>query len=386
MPEHAVCSASSAHRWLACPPSARFEQKFQDTSSTSASEGTFAHAWAENELHLFLYDIKEQEYIEKRKELTGDKFFSNELVEYVDEYVDGVIEKYNEARTRDKGAALLLEQHLDFSDWVPQGFGRSDAVILADGLMEVIDLKYGRNVRVDAKGNPQLRLYALGAWSELSMFYDIDAVRMTIIQPRNGGESSETLSIDTLLQWGEDVKPVAQQAYKGEGTFQPGEHCRFCKAAPRCRALSDYQQSLLRIGEDHPGATTDEEIAEVLSRADGFLRWVNQVKEYALAEARDNGYHWPGYKLVEGRATKHYESEDEVADALEKEGYKDGDIYKPAELLGLTAMKKLLGAKKFQSLVEPHLVKSEGKPVLVPDSDKRPEWHSPDKDFEEIPF
>ena len=384
MPEHAVCSASSSHRWLACPPSARLEQKYPDTTSTSANEGTFAHAWAELSLRRFLKQMPETEYVEKRKELSADKFFSNELVEYVDEYVDTVVEKYNEARVRDKGAALLLEQHVDFSCWVPQGFGRSDAVILADGLMEVIDLKYGRNVRVSAEDNPQLRLYALGAYNELSVLYDIDTVAMTIVQPRNGGESSETLTVETLLKWGEAIKPIAKLAYEGKGEFHAGEHCRFCKAAPRCRKLAEYQAVLLKQEDKQPAELTDEEVADILRRADGFTSWLNHLKEYALEEARDNGRKWPGFKLVEGRSTNHYTDEAQVAETLMQAGFED--IYKPQELIGITAMKKLLGAKKFKSLLSDYLVKPQGKPTLVPDTDARPELNSVEEDFAEIPF
>ena len=384
MPEHAVCSASSSHRWLACPPSARLEQKYPDTTSTSANEGTFAHAWAELSLRRFLKQMPETEYVEKRKELSADKFFSNELVEYVDEYVDTVVEKYNEARVRDKGAALLLEQHVDFSCWVPQGFGRSDAVILADGLMEVIDLKYGRNVRVSAEDNPQLRLYALGAYNELSVLYDVDTVAMTIVQPRNGGESSETLTVETLLKWGEAIKPIAKLAYEGKGEFHAGEHCRFCKAAPRCRTLAQYQAVLLKQEDKQPAELTDEEVADVLRRADGFTSWLNQLKEYALEEARDNGRKWPGFKIVEGRSTNHYMDEAKVAETLMQAGFED--IYKPQELIGITAMKKLLGAKKFKSLLSDYLIKPPGKPTLVPDTDARPELNSVEEDFAEIPF
>ena len=384
MPEHAVCSASSSHRWLACPPSARLEQKYPDTTSTSANEGTFAHAWAELSLRRFLKQMPETEYVEKRKELSADKFFSNELVEYVDEYVDTVVEKYNEARVRDKGAALLLEQHVDFSCWVSQGFGRSDAVILADGLMEVIDLKYGRNVRVSAEDNPQLRLYALGAYNELSVLYDVDTVVMTIVQPRNGGESSETLTVETLLKWGEAIKPIAKLAYEGKGEFHAGEHCRFCKAAPRCRTLAQYQAVLLKQEDKQPAELTDEEVADVLRRADGFTSWLNHLKEYALEEARDNGRKWPGFKIVEGRSTNHYMDEAKVAETLMQAGFED--IYKPQELIGITAMKKLLGAKKFKSLLSDYLIKPPGKPTLVPDTDARPELNSVEEDFAEIPF
>lgn len=382
MPEHAVCSPSAAHRWLSCPPSAQLEQQYPDTSSESAREGTFAHSWAELNLRHYLGTYSDEVYMEHRKELSADPFFSNALVEYVDEYVDTVIEKYNDAKTRDKGAALLLEQQVNFTDWVPDGFGRSDAIILADGVMEVIDLKYGRNIRVLAKDNPQLRLYALGAYNELSVLYDIDSTQLTIIQPRNGGESTELLPIRDLLNWGEAVKPIAKLAYAGKGIQKAGPHCKFCKAAPRCRVLAQYSMSIKQDKE--PKELTDAELAEVLKRADEVTAWLNGVKEYALEEARDRGHKWPGFKLVEGRSCQKYTDETDVAGVLHREGLSDEDIYKPKAIIGITAMKKLLGPKKFTTILGGYLVKPPGKPTLAPESDKRPEWNSPDDDFEDI--
>lgn len=385
MPEHAVCSPSAAHRWMHCTPSARLEQKYPDTTSESASEGTFAHAWAELQLRLFLNQITQDDYVKRRKEMIDNEFYSKALKDYTEEYVDIVISKYNAAKARDKGAALLLEQHVDFTEWVPEGYGRSDAIVLADGLMEVIDFKYGRNVQVVAQNNPQLRLYALGAYAELACIYDIDTTVLTIVQPRNGGESSETLRHENLLAWGDSIKPVAKLAYEGKGKVKPGDYCRFCKAASKCRELAEYQMSITEHMPQQTKELTDEEIADILQRADGFISWLNGVKDYALAEACDHGHKWPGMKLVEGRSCQKYTDETEVAYMLNHEGYDDDLIYKPESLIGITAMEKLLGPKKFKSLMSEYLIKPPGKPTLVPDSDKRPEWNSPENDFEDIP-
>lgn len=207
-----------------------------------------------------------------------------------------------------------------------------------------------------------------------------------IVQPRNGGTSSEVMRIETLLDWGESIKPVAQQAYRGEGHFLAGEHCRFCKAAPRCRTLAQFQEATMKEGDKQPQELTDEEVADILSRADAFTSWLSKLKDYALEEARDNGRKWPGFKLVEGRSTNRYKDEELVGYVLEHEGFQTEDIYKPRELIGITAMKKLLGAKKFKDILADYLVKPQGKPTLVPESDKRPEWNAATDDFEEIPF
>lgn len=385
MPEHAICSPSSAHRWLICTPSARLELKYPDTQSLSAAEGTFAHGMAELKLRHYLDEVTDKDYKAKFKRLKEDPFYSPALVEYVDEYVNAVVEMYSEAQTHDEEAALMLEFKLDFSEYVQDGFGRSDAVIFADGIMSVIDFKYGRNVKVEAKDNPQLRLYALGAYSELSFIYDIDAVNVVIIQPRNGGMSSELIRIDDLLAWGESIKPKAKLAYKGLGVKEPGEHCKFCKAAPCCKEFAEYNIQKCQ-GCKAPEELTSEELVSVLNAADSITGWLNQVKEYALVESRDHGRHWPGMKLVEGRSCSKYKDEARIAGVLHVAGYDDADIYKPKSLIGITAMKKLLGPKMFSVYLNDYLVKPPGKPTLVPESDKRPEWNSPKEDFVEIPF
>ena len=381
--EHAILSASGAHRWLKCTPSALLEEKYPDTQSESASEGTFAHALGELKLREQLCQISETQYMDKIAEMQKDPFWSNALVEYVDEYVDYVLEQYNEALTHDDEAALLLEQSLDFSEYVPQGFGRGDAVIMSDGTMQIIDLKYGRNVAVRAEGNPQLRLYALGAIAELSCIYDIDSVVTSIVQPRNGGISAEFLTLQDLQAWGESIKPIAQKAIKGEGEIVPGAHCRFCKAAPRCRAMREQVESVAKVTK--PSAEmTDDEIAEVLEKAEGIISWLHKVQDYALKEARDNGQKWPGFKLVEGRSNRKYSDEEAIANVLSAEGYNEGQIYKPSSLIGMTDMQNLLGKKNFDELLGEYIVKPPGKPTLVPQSDKRPEWNSPDSDFEDL--
>lgn len=382
MPKHAILSASGSARWLACTPSARLELQYPDTRSEAAKEGTFAHAWAEIQLKKALHKETPDD-LTREADMKEKDFYSKALTEYVNEYVDAVLEKYVDAQTRDKDAALLLEQSLDFSYWVPKGFGRGDAVIIADGLMEIVDLKYGKNVAVDAKNNSQLRLYALGAYHELTAFFDVDTVTMTVVQPRNEiGISSETLPVTELLSWGEIIRPIASLAYEGKGNLVPGPHCKFCKAAVRCQALKAYCET----PDKEAMEMSNMEISQVLIKADHIISWLHKVQEYALEMARDGGVKWPGFKLVEGRSNRKYSDEEEVAQRLESEGIAKEKIYKPRALIGITDMQKLLGKKSFEQILSPYIIKPPGKPTLVPESDKRPEWNAPDDDFEPIPF
>lgn len=384
MAEHAVLSPSSAHRWLACPPSAQLEAKFPDRQSESAREGTFAHEWAEVHLSHFFGDLPDDVFQRKVKSMKESEFYSPSLEDYVDEYVNVVTNKFFEAQDRDAGATVLLEQKLDFGEWVPHGFGRGDAVILADGMMEIIDLKYGRNVKVEAVGNPQLRLYALGAYQDLSCLYAIDSVKMTIVQPRNGGESSDTLSVEDLLAWGRSIKPIAQMAIAGKGDFKAGEHCQFCRVAERCKALAEYQFSLAQHDFKDPDLLSDEDIADVLNRVDDLVSWASSVKKYALKEAVQNDKRWPGWKLVEGKSSRAITDEAEAAKCLEEAGYTAEQIWKPRELFGITALEKVVGKKNLASLLADVIAKPPGKPTLVPESDPREEWNSADSDFEVI--
>lgn len=388
--EHALLSSSSAHRWLACTPSARLEDQYPDTAGESAREGTFAHKLAELELERYCKAIGETKYeqeIQKLKSGTsplGD-YYSLDMEDYVGEYVDLVIGKYEEARKRDTEAALLLEQHLDFSDWVPEGFGRGDALVIADGTLEVIDLKYGRNTPVSAINNPQIRLYGLGAYNEFGAVYDIDTVCMTIMQPRNGGESSECLPVGDLLDWAVSIRPAAELAFAGKGVLKPGPHCQFCRAAVRCKALADYQLEMAKYEFQDADQLTDSEVADVLGRAEELVRWANKVKDYALTEAVEHGHHWPGWKLVEGRSVRKISEPDQAALVLTTQyGHAEEDIYKPRELKTLTQLEKAIGKKELAEELAGLLIKPPGKPTLVPESDKRPEFNSAKSDFEAI--
>lgn len=361
MPDtHAILSASGAHRWLACTRSARIEAELPDNAGAAAAEGTLAHEVAEQRLKNLL--AKEPITI-KLDEINA------EMQEAVDRYVDTCMEKINEAWRESPDAEVHVEERLDFSEWVPEGFGTGDMVIMSDEYIEVIDLKYGKGVPVSAVENPQMRLYALGLYAKYGTLYGADKVRMTIVQPRLDSISSDELTVKELLAWGNDVVgPKAQLAWKGKGDFVAGDHCRFCKARATCRKLAEYE--LEGIKEDtRPAQLTDIEIAEIVQRADDIKKWLTSVEEFALQQALD-GTEWPGLKVVAGRSVRKITDAERAAELLTSGGYTD--IYKPQELKTLTALEKLVGKKKLADMLADVLDKPAGKPTLVPESDKRP--------------
>lgn len=381
MAEHAVLSASAAKRWLSCPPSARLEETYPESTSEYAEEGTYGHSLAELKIRHYTVPTPKKKRDAELAKARQDKWWTQDLEESVDRYVDRVKEMINEAG---KDSVVLLEQRLDFSTWVPEGFGTGDCVIISgDGVCRVVDLKMGKGVPVSAVDNPQMRLYALGAYAEYDALYDLKEIRTVIIQPRLDSESTEILSISQLLDWGVDVvKPVAATAFRGEGRFQPGEHCRFCKAKAQCRARADENLSLAKHDFKDPALLSVEEIAAVLAAVDGLVSWAGDVKEYALAQALA-GTELPGWKLVEGRSSRVIADPETVAATLEMEGLSVATIYKDPVLRPLTELEKLVGKKRFDELVGSLVIKPPGKPVLVPEDDKRPTFDSAKNDFKE---
>jgi hypothetical protein len=375
--KHALLSASGAYRWLACPPSARLEELFPESSSDYAAEGTAAHALAELKLQHALGLIDEETYLERSSNFEENSdYWSVSMNDYIDDYVSMVVERVNEARNRSKDAQVLLEQRLDFSEWVPDGFGTGDVVIIADDIMEVIDLKYGRGVPVSAEDNAQMRLYALGALALFGDLYDIKTVKMTIIQPRLDSISTDEITAGMLLWWADgELRRRAKLAYDGEGEFKAGDHCRFCRARAGCRARAEANLELAKMEFRQPPLLTEEEIATVLARADELKAWAADVSDYALDQAVNHGVKYPGWKLVEGRSNRKYTDEKAVAETLERAGYTEEDIYQKT-VWGITAMERNLGKKRFMELLKDLVIKPAGKPVLVPESDKRPEINS----------
>ncbi|MBQ9364817.1 MAG: DUF2800 domain-containing protein [Schwartzia sp.] len=360
--KHAMLSASASHRWMQCTPSAMLESRLPEQTSSFAEEGTEAHGMAESRLDYYLRHGK----MMKRYKKCEDE--NAEMWETVGEYVDICIEKINKARASCKDATINIEQRLDFSPWVPEGFGTGDCVIIADDMLEVIDLKYGKGVEVSAHGNTQMMLYALGALNEFGILYSFSKIQMTIVQPRINNISSEIIDVDELKEWGEKIKPIAQKAFKGEGEKTAGEHCRFCKCRATCRTRAEYMTESIK--EDFAASDlTDDEIAGIILKAQAIKRWLEDVESYALAKALD-GQSWPGLKLVEGRSNRKITDITGAAKALSEAGY--DDIFKPQELKSITELEKLTGKKRFAEIMNGYIEKPRGKATLVSESDKRP--------------
>ena len=362
---HAILSASSSHRWLHCPPSARLCETYEDKGSDYAAEGTDAHSLCEYKLRMALG----MEATDPTEHLT---WYNEEMLDCANGYASYILELVEAAKETCADPVVLIEQRVDFSRWVEQGFGTSDAIIISDGTLHVVDYKHGLGVLIDADNNPQMMCYALGALELFDAIYDIDTVAMTVYQPRRQNVSTFEMSKDDLYRWADEVlKPSAELAFAGDGNFLCGEWCGFCKAKHECRARAEANLLLAQYDFKLPPLLEDSEIEVILSRADQLVTWVNDIKEYALQQAV-SGKAWSGFKLVEGRSNRRYADEDGIAAALRRAGFQAADIYKPRELLGLTAMEKLVGKKKFGELVGQYIIKPEGAPALVPEADKRP--------------
>jgi len=383
--QHAILSPSGASRWLVCTPSARLEQQFPSTSSGAADEGTLAHELGELMIAFKAKQINRITYNKKLADIQANEPYSEDMYDYMEDYSAYVIEQYAAAQKHTRDALLFLETKIDLTKWVPEGFGTGDVFIIADECLYFIDLKYGKGVPVSAVENKQMMLYALGAWEQFSHIYDIKRVSMTIYQPRLDSITDFEMEVEDLLRWAEeDLKPKARLAYDGEGEFAPGDACRFCRAKALCKANADYHLQLAVHDFKSPELLTAEEVADILTRADNFIKWINAVSEHALAEAL-NGKEWPGFKLVEGRSVRKYTDTDSILKVLTTEAkYQPEQVTEPAKLLGITALEKVIGKSDFENHVSPYVIKPQGKPTLVPASDKRPMWNGAAQDFKQI--
>ena len=359
--KHALLSASSAHRWLHCPPSAKLTAGVTEAPSEAALQGTAAHALAEHKLRRAL---------KQQSKRPVSKYEDDEMNTHTDDYVAYVLEQYEQAKQTTPGAVIYIEQHLDFSNVVPGGFGTGDCLIVADGTLHVIDLKYGLGVLVEAEWNPQMMLYAIGALALFDALYDIEQVALTVFQPRRENVSTWTISVTELNKWAEQtLKPAAELAAKGEGEFYAGAWCQFCRIASTCRARAEANLELAKFEFAPPAELSADEVADVLAQIPGLTRWASDVQDYALSQAL-SGERYEGFKLVAGRSIRKYTDETAVAEAAKAAGYRD--IYKRS-LLTITAMEKLMGKKQFSEILGDLVVKPECKPTLVPVTDKRPE-------------
>jgi len=369
---HAVLSASSSDRWLHCPPSARLNENYPNVSSDFAAEGTDAHSLCEFRLKLAL-GLDAEDPIEN---LT---WYNEEMEDCASAYASYVIELVEEAKRSGSTPTVLIEQRVDFSRWVNEGFGTADCIVIANGTLNIVDYKHGKGVEVSAEENPQLKLYALGALEIIDYIYDIDEIQMTIFQPRKSNVSIYRISKDALLAWADGtLTEQAKLAYEGLGDFSCGEWCRFCKAKAECRERANANLELARYEFQDPALLTDAEVADILGKVDALTAWASDVKEYALQQAV-SGKEWTGWKLVEGRSNRKYTNEAIVASTVEGAGF---DPYE-RKVLGVTAMQKLLGKTRFEELLSTYIEKPQGKPTLVPESDKRPAMNTAKTDFME---
>lgn len=369
---HALLSASSSERWLNCPPSARLCESYDDKGSNYAAEGTDAHELCE-------YKLRRALGMEAKDPTENLTWFNEEMADCASGYEAYILEQVEAAKQTCADPVVLIEQRVDFSRWVESGFGTADCIIIADGTLQICDYKHGLGVLVSAEKNPQMQCYALGALELFDGIYDIDTVRMTIYQPRRDNVSTYEFSKDELYRWADEVlKPTADLAFAGDGNFLCGEWCGFCKAKHDCRARADANMELARYDFKLPPLLTDEEVEEILTQVDDLVSWATDIKEYALQQAI-SGKEWNGWKLVEGRSNRRYTNETAVANTVSSAGFDPYDH----KVLGVTAMQKLLGKSRFDELLAAYIEKPQGKPTLVPESNKRPVMNTAKNDFME---
>lgn len=363
--KHALLSPSAAHRWLNCTASPRLEARAQDKASSFAEEGTLAHAFCARRLKSWLGQPTKDEdrEIEQFKE-----YHTGEMDEYTAAYAEYIIEKFLHARQSTPDALLLVEQRLDFSQYIPGAFGTGDAIIIGDDTLEVIDFKYGKGVRVDAKENPQMMIYALGAYDAFSLDYNIQSIRLAIVQPRMDNVSEWSLSIADLLEWAEDtLRPKAAEAYVG-GVQNAGDWCKFCKVKHTCRAITDTCTEAIKTD---PRLISHQELAtKVLPLVPVIKTWLSGVEDYALGVAM-SGETLDGFKVVEGRSIRKVTDPERLLSTLKEQGYQEADLLKPTELRTITELERIVGKKRLAELADGCISKPPGKPTLVPENDKR---------------
>ncbi len=393
--KHAVLSASSSKQWIHCPPSARLQEPFPNDSSVFAEEGTWAHE---------LCEYKVKKYLHERKKRPQSEFYTEEIEQATDIYAEFVISIIEGMKRNGVEPLCFVEERLDFSNIVPEGFGTGDMIILGKdeqgrGLIHICDYKNGKGVFVDAHENSQMMLYATGALNAYGYIYEIEIVRMSIIQPRLENISTYEMTADDLRTWGESIKPIAQMAFEGKGEQNPGEWCRFCRAKPVCKACMEEALALAKeefldldagaLADEaeetdatapynadtatpvfkQPGLVVFSELVKVLPTLNRISFWIESVFAFVSAEAINHGVPVEGYKVVEGRSKRIFTDTKAVVSAAEAEGYTD--IYKQ-ELLTLTEFEKMMGKKKFAEVLGEYVVKPPGKLALVPESDPRP--------------
>ena len=385
---HALLSASGSERWLNCTPSARLEDQFGTrTTSKFAEEGTIAHEYAEIcMLRDVLDNITEVTFNVRLEEILNKEQFNDEMLDEIPKYIDYCSEQFQAAKLRTPDAIIEIERSIDLSEFIPEGKGLCDCNIIADSVLEVIDLKYGKGVQVSAVKNKQLMLYGLGAFKYYEMHYDIKTIRLTIVQPRLNSISSWDISVEELLQWANtELKEKARMAFDGLGDIMPGTWCKFCSIKTKCKTLANENLKIEKFGQKRSELLTDDEIANIIARAPLLVEWANSIHEYAIEQALTNNKVWPGFKLVEGISRRKWYDEEKVGDIILQRvpTFDENDIFK-SKLRSITDIEKLVGKKKFGETFGDLVIKPQGKPTLVHESDKRPPLSSQAKnDFAE---
>ncbi len=398
---HALLSASSAHRWLSCTAAPRFEEQFPVGTSEYAEEGQTAHSVCELYAQKHFTTITKRKFTSELKKLTTRPYYSDEMLKTAEAYVEYLNSK---ALSYPSTPYVTQEVQVDFSDYVPEGFGTCDCVMIGGDTLHITDYKHGKGVAVSAVENPQMRLYALGALKMFAPVFGeaIKKVSMGICQPRLSDEASEDcLTVEELIAWGESIKSTAQEAYSGPGTFCPGEHCRFCRGKAQCRARADQNTAFedfkgiaiegkaspeiqMLTPEEKtviglPPMLSDAEVADLLIRAESLVQWYKDLQEYATS-AILSGKDIPGWKVVAGKSNRTFTSVDDAFEKVKGAGYDEALLYERKPIT-LTAVEKLLGKVKFEELLTGFVTKPIGKPTLVPMSDKREPYSSTVTDF-----
>ena len=404
--QHAELSASSSSRWLNCTAAPRFEDNFPDETSEYAEEGTLAHQFSEIAAQYNFNLITKRKKNSQIKKLQKDPLYKDEMLTTSEIYAQYLFDK---SMTFAQKPYEALEVRVDFSDYVPEGFGTCDCIMIGGDTLHITDYKHGKGVPVSAEGNSQMRLYALGALKKYSPIFgdSIKKVSMAIVQPRITEDvSEETLTVEQLIEWGNWVRPIAEKAYYGMGEFHSGSWCRFCKGKAVCKAraenytaLEDFKdfdiegklseadvltrENAINLGAEVPGILSDAEVGDLLLRGAELVQWYDDLKNYALGAILD-GKEIPGWKAVEGKSNRAFTDENAAIQKLKDSGYEEEKLYKPKEALSLSNLEKLVGKKKFAELVGELITKPHGKPTLAPEKDKRAAYSPASVDFAEV--
>lgn len=383
---HSLLSASGSERWMACTPSARKEEHIPNKTSKYAEEGTLAHELSELELRYYYRHITKDEYLFKLKEIEDHELYSDDMPEHVSVYVQYCIERVNHYKSICEHVEISIEERIDLTEYIPEGFGSNDFVVVADGFIEVIDLKYGMGVRVSATDNPQLKLYGLGSVFRHRLSYRMDVIRLAIVQPRvTTSPSVFEMSVDTLEHWAEtEVRPKAVMAHNGEGEFNPGSWCKWCRFKPQCKALYDVNQKTMEIDFRDKEAVTEEQIIEAYNRIGEVKGWIDSIEAYVMNKLMTREP-VKGFKLVKGRSTRKIVEPEKVQAVLAERGYKPEEYMSVPKLLGVTALEKLITKKNVDTVIGAYITKTEPKATIAKEDDDRDSFFdSAEDDFAPI--